>query len=86
LCVSLCVFAQGWADKWDEWVSEDGIHHDNEEGRATQAEIRQKISDVRALEQAKKKMGKKAKASGDLQSNIDKLYVEPKDKAFKVLN
>jgi len=74
---------RGWAKKWEEWVSEDGIHQINEEGRMKQAEIKAQNKEKRTLDK-KMKSAKKVKQSADPESNIDKEEIEPKDKAYKV--
>jgi len=75
---------QGWASKWDEWVSEDGVHVINDESRRRQAEIKEENRAKRELERKQRLSRKKAKPTADPESNIDKEDFEPKEKAYKV--
>jgi len=74
---------KGWAKKWEEWVSEDDMHRNDEEGKVHQAEIKARNKEKRELEK-KKKSAKKVKVVVDPESNIDKDEIEPKDKSYKV--
>eukprot|EP00960_Hanusia_phi_P074950 768349-Hanusia_phi.AAC.7 len=77
---------QGWAKRWDEWVTEDGLYEDNEESRKLKQDILDRNKAQREEKNAKGRKQVKAKAtsSGDVHSNIDHQSYEPKEKAYKI--